>query len=102
MVTNRDLPNNANELLEIYQTIGEILRQTKDDRFVEIVENWESVFPKMRSYLAEGLDAREKRRVISGLKQGLRDLRELLPSISRSKGEALYREIEPLLYSRPQ
>ena len=56
----------------------------------------------MRSYLAEGLDAREKRRVISGLKQGLRDLRELLPSISRSKGEALYREIEPLLYSRPQ
>ena len=101
MVTSRDMPNNIEELLEICKIVGEILRKTEDARLIRYSDYLKSAIPEWETrYAKEVHNNNTKRQAIRGLKQGLTDLRLLLPSLAPGKGEALYREIEPLLYRR--
>ncbi|MDR0702343.1 MAG: hypothetical protein LBF61_08065 [Azoarcus sp.] len=104
MITNRDLPNNVEELLEIYKIVGDILRRTGDVRLIRFSDFWKSNLPEWKArFAAEAHNSNAKRQAIRGLKEGLRDLRLLLPSLAPDKGDTLYCEIEPLLCrTRPQ
>ena len=83
-----------NNLVEVYEQLIKLLKETNDARLTNFIESTVQSLSQLKQMLAVEIDSKIGREMLKGIRQGLRELPELLTAITPELSPKLMAEFE--------
>lgn len=92
--------NKIQSLIVKYELLLQFMRDANDERLAELIEDIDQALTQLKHLLAQGVDAKTRREMLKGVRQGLRETPKLLSSIVPERSAKLMDEFETLIGHR--
>lgn len=90
------------EMVAVFRTMISILQAESDSRLAPLADSLEASLKQLDGLRGIGLDKKIDRRIVAGLRQGIRDLPVLLRSLAPDKAEEILTKLQSLIEGEAQ